>query len=163
MGGYDLQKPKIVAMEFPNPRFRQYHLSKEISTEHGIFTRPVSRYDETELRSIGDIGYNLVVGIMTIDGIEEVTIDSYYIGISIGQAFDWGDIETQVFGWLKTVFEKGAGIKIERRINLDMDEDERSSFNIHYIHKKVRISKRRLISWLEDSYRLRLATVFSRQ
>lgn len=88
---------KVTIYEHPNPEMKSSLTTEDISAprlEH--FQRPLERYSETALKSLGVIGAQIVREIMGIPGVKEIRIKPKEIRMTKEIASSWGEIEGRI-------------------------------------------------------------------
>lgn len=100
-------RPNIKVEKAPNPYYRSYHTRYVLSkTDIQIWEAPFTTHNGElgdDYASLGQTGRRVVRQILAIDGVERIYIRPYMISVSIGQAYPWASIETQIIEILRRV------------------------------------------------------------
>ena len=73
---------------------KEFSVNLELTSKSHSFNRPIRDRSQTYLDEVGPIGRAIVEGILRIDGVERVSLDSYHVDVTKGKAFNWeGDGE----------------------------------------------------------------------
>lgn len=97
--------PRLVVALVPNLYRRCYHVNVRISTDFiEMFHMPLRESSEKYIEKVGPVGSELIRKLDAIIGISEVTLQQYEVGISLGGAFDWSDVEDDILEAIKDCF-----------------------------------------------------------
>ncbi len=92
-------------------RYRQYYVRTRIcDSSLEMFELPLNIYLLKD-SDVGYLGHELVLKLNEVDGIEEVYLSPFCLGIGKNPAFDWEDIEADILFSLETVVGKPVEIK----------------------------------------------------
>ena len=104
-----MAKPRIAKELVPNPNVMVFHCTTRISRVHiSSFTKPLEKYNQTELNKVGQIGADVVKKILAIQGVTELFINPYEISVSKAKLFDWVKIKPRIIKALRPAFGKNA-------------------------------------------------------
>lgn len=115
---------KIKIEEYPNPERIGFHLSKRIpnnSSDPTFFLSHMSFGDE---KSGLEDAKQIMDMIFAIEGVTDVTIQPYEIGIGKSPACDWEEIESDVVHVIKAMVAKGDSIEFKPRKTMTEAERE---------------------------------------
>ena len=104
--------PKRIRIEmFPNPYFRKYHVTTQVSAEQvkgGMFGG--SRHEPFRQSSFGktETEYSedtkaTVMRLYGIDGINSVGLDTFEVTLEIAPAFEWDELNTEIVDTVKEI------------------------------------------------------------
>ena len=99
--------PKIVIYKHPNPEFRSFLTTVEISpprVEH--FIKPIDNNSEGLLNRLGIIGSQIVIEIIAIPGVMELRINPKEILLKKELSSSWSEIEKPVIEILNRALRK---------------------------------------------------------
>lgn len=126
------QAPRIVVDVIEDsPNLRVFHFTTFMSNrKHVKFYMPLTGADDSRLESVGINGSALISDLNGILGIDTVFLETYRMGVFIGQAFDWTGIEEAVIEAIRYRFSPNRrdhqAITVFRRtmvVEKDNDED----------------------------------------
>lgn len=92
-----MRTPRIVIEQFPNELIREFHVNEPISTQK-LFDS-VSGLESLEKFAVGQYEsatIDVARSFYEVEGVTSVSLDIYEVRITIGRAFDWDDIITEV-------------------------------------------------------------------
>ena len=102
----------ILTETYPNTRVKTYHVSFQISnTVIETFRRPIRPSSDQYLNKVEYPGKILVRRLLKIDGVTEVTIRPYSVGITVAKLFRWDDVESDIY----QIFDEMFGPYLEFR------------------------------------------------
>ena len=98
-------KSRIITERISNPFYRYYHTTVEISeSRQQSFERPLRDSSEKHLEEVGKHGREIVETLLRLDGVTNVALHPYKVGVSIGEAYEWEDVHPHILATLKKVF-----------------------------------------------------------
>lgn len=79
----------ILLEKVPNKERRSYHIKTLISNQLILDIKYLDDPNMGVAKPLSDKARNLITSILSINGVDEVTVDKYEITVSKGRAFDW--------------------------------------------------------------------------
>lgn len=107
---------RIVVENVPNPVIRVFHTTVAISEDPiQRFMLPLRESSNEYLQKLGSVGEALVKRLAAVHGLKTITITPFDVGVEIGMAFRWQDLEEDVLAIVKECFgERSCEVEISR-------------------------------------------------